>query len=341
MAFVNGKPDPWGMKVNPSYQGSSSRLAVAAPRHLHPDEPGGVLPGQNPVPYLPEVAAPVTALRQIANAVLDAWPNVRPSASALGRRTRRSSAASTGRAWRSGSCSASPPSATPRGSGCARRRCRPPGHFVGPTRRGLAAARALGQAGGRRSNAFDLDQTEVRTSTTAYPGTMIVYTAAQDAMDSSRPKRGRSPRSSTSPRPRARKQGAATAGCRRATCRSDGRGDRAAVPTAQRVAVAIKAQKGAPPRPIAEAPAKGVAAASATAPAPAYPGGSAPASATGPHRRPVTPVADRARPARSRSGDQTAPISSRVAGCCPCSCCAWSSRARRLLGFCAQPSDAR
>lgn len=76
VAFLHGKPDPWGMKVNPSY------LDVTVPTSQWPLLDTFVPASdqeclkQNPAPYLPQVAAPVSSLRQIASAVLDSWPLV-------------------------------------------------------------------------------------------------------------------------------------------------------------------------------------------------------------------------------------------------------------------------
>ena len=47
MDFVNGKADPWGMKVNPSYKKIKlPTLGVAAAGHLHPADPEHLPPGQ-------------------------------------------------------------------------------------------------------------------------------------------------------------------------------------------------------------------------------------------------------------------------------------------------------
>jgi hypothetical protein len=71
-AWLNGKPDPWGMRVNPNYQGI--KLPVDNWPLLDTYEPlDEYQPGKNdclaadPVPYLPLVAAPTAALFSIAN----------------------------------------------------------------------------------------------------------------------------------------------------------------------------------------------------------------------------------------------------------------------------------
>jgi hypothetical protein len=70
-AWLNGKPDPWGMRVNPNYQGM--KLPVESWPLLDTYEPTDEYqPGKNdclaadPVPYLPLVAAPTAALFSIA-----------------------------------------------------------------------------------------------------------------------------------------------------------------------------------------------------------------------------------------------------------------------------------
>lgn len=70
-AWLDGKPDPWGMRVNPNYQGM--KLPVDTWPLLDTFEPTDEYqPGKNdclaadPVPYLPLVAAPTAALFNIA-----------------------------------------------------------------------------------------------------------------------------------------------------------------------------------------------------------------------------------------------------------------------------------
>ncbi|MBF6842168.1 hypothetical protein HN289_21240, partial [Acinetobacter baumannii] len=76
MEWVDGKADQWGMRVNPKYK------KIELPIPLWPLLDDFVAPSaqecylQNPAPYFTQVAAPVTSLRKIAEAVLDAWPNV-------------------------------------------------------------------------------------------------------------------------------------------------------------------------------------------------------------------------------------------------------------------------
>ena len=53
-----------------------------------------------------------------------------------------------------------------------------PGTYVGPTDHSLGAAIALAKQE-KKNYPFVLDQADVRKSTSAYPGTMVVYTAAR------------------------------------------------------------------------------------------------------------------------------------------------------------------
>jgi hypothetical protein len=79
-AWLNGKPDPWGMVVNPAYKGIS--LPINTWPLLDTYEPKSLYtPGDNdclfhtPVPYLPLVAAPVQRLSQISLAMQFAIAN--------------------------------------------------------------------------------------------------------------------------------------------------------------------------------------------------------------------------------------------------------------------------
>jgi hypothetical protein len=76
MDFVNGKPDPWGMQVNPSYK------KIRLPRSEWPlldtyiPQTQNTCRQANPNVYLSQIAAPVSTLRKVAEALLDGWPNV-------------------------------------------------------------------------------------------------------------------------------------------------------------------------------------------------------------------------------------------------------------------------
>ena len=173
MAFINGQAGPDGLhdEGQPGVQGlalpvgllaAAGHLAVQGRPQLAAEGPGRLdaavhasdrHPGHHPA--------------HVAEALLDAWPNVAdPLRQAPApTRTSTSSAGSTGRRTAPGSCSASSASATPRATGCARPRWRPaPGHYVAPaTAAGITAALALAQPG-HRLRPFALDQADVRRS---------------------------------------------------------------------------------------------------------------------------------------------------------------------------------
>jgi hypothetical protein len=198
MDFIKGKPDPWGMRVNPAYKG------IKVPRSEWPlldsyiPQTANTCRQNNPNVYFTQLAAPVTTLRKVAEALLDAWPNVQTRCDfdqstqsyKLGRIDRQSYGArfmigvvSLGDAERYGLRAAA--LQTKRGT------------FVAPSDGSLGAAVDLaqpqqpGQGGkgdkGRRQAGSDdevgrpfvLDQADVRRAGKAYPGTMIVYTAAK------------------------------------------------------------------------------------------------------------------------------------------------------------------
>jgi hypothetical protein len=179
MAFVNGKRDPWGMVVNPEYR------KLAMPRSDIPLLDSYIPKTQsdcrqkNPDVYFNQLAAPVSTLRKVAEALLDAWPNVQTRCEfdtstglyKLGRVDRQSFGSrfmlgivSLGDAERYGLHAAALETKS--------------GKYVGPTDRSLAAAVKLTSQKGKYEP-FVLDQADVRKSATAYPGTMVVYTAAR------------------------------------------------------------------------------------------------------------------------------------------------------------------
>lgn len=204
MSFIAGKPDPWGMKINPAYKGIG--LPVSTWPLLdswYPDGAGSDCLKQNPAPYLAKVAAPVSSLRLISQAMLYNWPNANTVCSydtgtnvyTIGRMPQQGignrfmlGLVDLGDAARSGLPVASLEAA--------------PGHYVAPTNASLADAIQLAQpaqpakvkktkkgkaaqkakAAAKAAAALlpeSLDQKTVRTSATAYPGTMAVYTAAK------------------------------------------------------------------------------------------------------------------------------------------------------------------
>ncbi|KQW48863.1 hypothetical protein ASC77_09065 [Nocardioides sp. Root1257] len=181
MAFINGKADPWGMKVNPSYKKLS--LPRAEWPLLDDFVPAASTQCQqaNPQVYFNNVAAPVSTLRKVSDALLDGWPNTQtrcdsdnstdPPTFKLGRVDRQPygkrfllGVVSLGDAARYGLRAAA--LETKKGS------------YVGPTDSSLAAALKLSTQK-KKYGPFVLDQADVRKSRSAYPGTMVVYTAAR------------------------------------------------------------------------------------------------------------------------------------------------------------------
>ncbi|MCY7396851.1 MAG: hypothetical protein LH468_12020 [Nocardioides sp.] len=177
--FIAGKPDPWGMKVNPAYK------KLKLPRDEFPllDEFVPTTPDvcrtNNPAVYFTQLAAPVTSLRKVADSLLDGWPNVQTRCDTglatgsykLGRVDRQSYGArfvlglvSLGDAERFGLRTAALETDK--------------GKYVAPSTSSLAAGVKL-TTQDKKLEPFALDQADVRTSGRAYPGTMIVYTAAK------------------------------------------------------------------------------------------------------------------------------------------------------------------
>lgn len=179
MAFLSGEPDPWGMKVNPSYQG------IELPRDEWPlldtyvPETQNDCLKQNPSVYFSQLASPVSTLRTVAEALIDAWPYVQTRCDydtatetyKLGRKDRQNfgtrfmlGLVSLGDADRFGLSSAALLTSDKR--------------YVAPTDKSLAAAVGLM----RRSKAhqpFTVSQDKLIAAGSAYPGTMVVYTAAR------------------------------------------------------------------------------------------------------------------------------------------------------------------
>jgi len=181
MDFISGKPDPWGMKVNPSYRNIDVPTAEWPLLDTFIPETGNTCRQANPAVYFQQIAAPVTKLNTIAQALIDAWPNVQtrcdtdvtttPPTYKLGRVDRQSYGArfmlgvvSLGDAARYGLHTASLQTRS--------------GTFVAPTLASLGKAVALMKQG-EPLEPFTLTQAAVKRAGNAYPGTMVVYTAAR------------------------------------------------------------------------------------------------------------------------------------------------------------------
>ncbi len=180
MRWIDGKPDKWGMKVNPSYR------KIKLPRSEWPLLDSYIPKTQNscrqknPAVYFTQVAAPVTNLRKIAEALLDGWPNVQTKCDydpatdtyKVGRVGQQSYGArfmlgvvSLGDAARYGLHNAALQTTG--------------NSYVRPTDSSLADAVALSTREKGSYAPFTLDQAVVRTQKKAYPGMMVAYTAAR------------------------------------------------------------------------------------------------------------------------------------------------------------------
>lgn len=190
-AFISGKADPWGMRINPSYRGI--RLPVDEWPLLDtftPDVQQECLKQNNDTPYLTRLAAPVTSFVKIADALLDAWPYSQTKCSGLGtdqfpyvlgRADRQGVGArflvgvtTLGDAERYGLHTAAlqTTSVAPGRTFSTKGRT-----FVAPSDASLAKAVSTARPTGR-NQPFRLDDRVVRAAG-GYPGTLVVYTAAK------------------------------------------------------------------------------------------------------------------------------------------------------------------
>lgn len=188
MAFINGKPDPWGMKVNPAYK------RIELPRDEWPlldeyvPETEQECRKANPAVYFNLLAAPVTTMRKIADALIDAWPYTAtrcerdlsvdpdsPPVFKIGRVDRQSfgarfllGLASSGDAERYGLHEAALETSN--------------GTYVEPSEESFAAAVRVAQQVGEKGDEYGpyvVDAGRAARAGNAYPGTMIVSTVAR------------------------------------------------------------------------------------------------------------------------------------------------------------------
>lgn len=179
MAFIDGKPDPWGMTVNPEYKGITVPRAEWPLLDTYVPETENTCRQENPGVYFTQLAAPVTTLRKVAEALLDAWPNVQTRCEfdqstqlyKLGRIDRQSfgsrfmlGVVSLGDAERYGLRSAA---LRTRGD-----------RYVAPDARSLEAAVRISRQSGPMKP-FTVAQADAARASGAYPGAMVVHTAAR------------------------------------------------------------------------------------------------------------------------------------------------------------------
>ncbi len=178
-AFVKGAKDPWGMVVNPSYKDVA--LPVDDFPLLDQYQPPSAQEcyRQNPAPYFGQLAAPVSSLRKVAEAVLDAWPNVQTKCD----RASTSDPFKVGRIDRQGVGTRFMLGIVSLGDAsrfglrtAALRTSR--STFVAPTEASITAAVKTAKKVSV-DKAFTLTQKRLSKVPAAYPGTMIVYTTAR------------------------------------------------------------------------------------------------------------------------------------------------------------------
>src|SRR4029079_16274183 len=187
MAFLSGKPDhdgPYTMRVNPAYRGL--KLPVDSWPQLDTWQfkaaPNSCLKTQGDAmpPYMPLVANPVTSMQLAAQAMLFNWPNVETGCSGTGTQSDpyqlgRVAPQGMGNRFMLGLVTLG--DAERYGLTTARLQAAP-GHYVAADKAGIQAALALADPTSHL-RPFDLTQAKIRTSKKAYPGSMLVYTAAK------------------------------------------------------------------------------------------------------------------------------------------------------------------
>jgi hypothetical protein len=179
MAFVDGKPDPWGMRVNPAYRGTKLPTAEWPLLDTYVPKTENQCRRTHPSVYFNQLAAPVSNLSTIGQALLDAWPEIQTRCDfdvptqlyKLGRIDPQSygsrfmlGVVSLGDAARYGLRSAALQTT--------------PGKYVGPSTSSLAAAVKLATQA-KTYQPFTMDMGDMVKAGNAYPGSMIVYTAAR------------------------------------------------------------------------------------------------------------------------------------------------------------------
>ncbi|WP_038951835.1 hypothetical protein [Aeromicrobium massiliense] len=192
-AFVKGQADPWGMVVNPSYR--AIKLPVDEWPLLDKFVPSSAQECRRQIstPYMTQLAAPISSLRKIAEAVLDGWPNVQTKCTRssvsdpwkMGRVDRQGigsrfmlGVVGLGDAARLDLRTASLQTKVTRGSGTAFTNASGRS-FVAPTESAVRAAVRTARAPRAALGALTLGPETTRRDAAAYPGAMVVYTAAR------------------------------------------------------------------------------------------------------------------------------------------------------------------
>ncbi len=187
MAFIDGRPEhdgPYTMRVNPAYQ--HMKLPVDSWPQLDTWQfktaPNSCLKAQGNAmpPYMPLIANPVTSLQLVAQAMLYNWPNVETGCTGTGTpddpyQLGRVAPQGVGNRFMLGLVTLG--DAQRYGLTTAKLQAAP-GHYVAADSAGIKAALALATRTGTM-RPFVLTQARIHGSTKAYPGAMLVYTAAK------------------------------------------------------------------------------------------------------------------------------------------------------------------
>jgi hypothetical protein len=181
MAFIHGHPDPWGMRVNPYYKGVKLPVSTwpLLDTWVNKTTNNSCLNAAQTA-YLPLMANPVSSLRLVATALLYNWPYVGTGCTGTGTQNDpfqlgRVAPEGIGNRLILGVVTLG--DAARYGLPVARLQAAP-GRFVAPDDAGMRSALQLAKPS-PGLKPFSLDQSAIRGSKAAYPGTMVVYTAAK------------------------------------------------------------------------------------------------------------------------------------------------------------------
>jgi hypothetical protein len=188
MAFIDGKPDRssgYVMRVNPAYKGIKlpvdSWPLLDTWQDKTTNNPCLRAQGSSMPPYMPLIANPVASMQLVAQALLYNWPNVETSCTGTGTTNdpfQLSRVASEGIGNRFMLGLVTLGDAQRYGLTTAELQAAP-GHYVAADSTGIKAALAL-EKPTKKTRPFALTQAQIRSSHTAYPGAMVVYTAAKE-----------------------------------------------------------------------------------------------------------------------------------------------------------------
>lgn len=178
-AFIAGKPDPWGMRINPAYK--DLPLPVSTWPLLdtwRPKNTGNKCLDAAPPVYLQNIAAPVSNMRQIAADMLFSWPRVQvipptPDINTGVCGVARTAVQPYGQRFMLGLVTLG--DAVRYGLSVASLETTPGRYVAASTQSILAAVKDAKPSA--KGQPFVLGQAEHRVAD-AYPGAMIVYTAA-------------------------------------------------------------------------------------------------------------------------------------------------------------------